>query len=163
MVVTWMRKGKLEDFDVKILKLLNGDPEMTYAEMAKHLNTSAVTVYNRLKKMKNSGVFKKCLKIPPHIFNKRVSAFVLISTIPGRERDVGEQVARTSEVLMVKGITGDFDLIAEVIADDIDTLQHLVMEKIRGLNDVVRTNTVIELFTIKDEISYLPEAVEEST
>lgn len=154
-----MRKGKLEDIDVKILKLLNGNPEMTYAEMAKHLNTSAVTVYNRLKKMKVKGVFRKCLRIPPHIFNKRVSAFVLISTIPGREREVGEQIAHVPEVLMVKGITGDFDLIAEVIADDIDTLQQLVMEKIRGLNHVVRTNTVIELFAIKDEISYLPQDI----
>lgn len=154
-----MRKGKLEDIDIKILKLLNGNPEMTYAEMAKHLNTSAVTIYNRLKKMKISGIFRKCLRIPPHIFDKKVSAFVLISTIPGREREVGEQIAHVPEILMVKGITGDFDLIAEVIADDIDTLQRLVMEKIRGLNDVVRTNTVIELFAIKDEISYLPQSI----
>jgi DNA-binding Lrp family transcriptional regulator len=151
-----MRKGRLENTDLNILKLLNNNPEMTYAEMAEKLNTSSVTIYNRLKKMKNLGIFKKCLKISPNIFGKKISAFILISTKPGKEREVGNYIAGVPEILVVNGITGDFDLIAEVIAEDIDSLQQLVMEQIRGLKDVVRTNTIIKLFTVKDEVSYIP-------
>jgi DNA-binding Lrp family transcriptional regulator len=52
--------------------------------------------------------------------------------------------------------TGDFDLIVEAVANSIDELQQLVMSKIRALEDVVRTHTVITVFTAKDELSYVP-------
>ncbi len=141
--------------DFRILRMLYKSPELTYADMAGKLKTTSVTIHNRLKKMKLGGTYHKCIVVDPTIYGKNVSAYVFISTVPGKERVLAEKIARTSEVLKVKGITGDFDLLIEVVANNIDELQQLVMSKIRALDGVVRTNTVITVFTSKDEISYV--------
>ena len=48
------------------------------------------------------------------------------------------------------------DLIIEIVARDVDELQQLVMDRIRALDNVVRTNTILLLFSVKDELSYIP-------
>lgn len=136
--------------------MLYKNPELTYADMAEKLKTTSVTIHNRLKKMKGSGAYRKCMVVDPTIYGKNVSAYVFVSTVPGKERILGEKIARSQEVLKVKGITGDFDLLVEVVANNIDELQQLVMAKIRALEGVVRTHTIITVFTSKDEISYVP-------
>ncbi|MEM2901832.1 MAG: Lrp/AsnC family transcriptional regulator [Candidatus Bathyarchaeia archaeon] len=151
-----MKRGKLEPIDIEILKHLYRNPDLTYADMAKKIRTSSVTVYNRLRKLKENGVYRKTVVIPPTIFAKKVKAFIFVSTRPGKERAIADTFSKNPCVLRVKGITGDFDLLVELVADNVDELQKIVMESIRSLSGVVRTNTVIELFSSKDEVSYIP-------
>jgi len=151
-----LKRGKLEPIDVEILRLLYRNPDLTYADMAKKIRTSSVTVYNRLKKLKEHGVYRKTVVISPTVFAKKVKAFVFVSTRPGKEKVIADVISKNPCVLRVKGITGDFDLVVELVADNVDELQRIVMENIRSLGGVVRTNTVIELFSSKDEVSYIP-------
>ena len=155
-MVNCLKRGKLEPIDIEILRLLYNNPDLTYADMAKKLKTSAVTIYNRLKKLKEHEVYRKTVVISPSVFAKRVKAYVFVSTKPGKEKVIAATVSKNPSVISVKGITGNSDLILEVVADNVDELQKVVMGKIRSLNSVVRTNTVIELFSSKDETSYVP-------
>jgi len=151
-----LRRQRVGETDFKILQMLYKNPELTYADMAAKLGTTSVTIHNRLKKMKAKGAYRKCIFVDSNIFGKNVSAFVFVSTAPGKERQIAEKIARTREILAVKGTTGDFDLLVETVAGNIDELQQLVMSKIRALEGVVRTHTVITVFTTKDELSYVP-------
>jgi len=136
--------------------MLYKNPELTYADMASRLGTTSVTIHNRLKKMKVKGAYRKCILVDSKIYGKNVSAYVFVSTVPGKERQLAEKIARNREILKVKGTTGDFDLLVEAVANNIDELQQLVMSKIRALEGVVRTHTIITVFTTKDELSYVP-------
>jgi len=136
--------------------MLYKNPELTYADMASRLGTTSVTIHNRLKKMKVKGAYRKCIVVDSKIYGKNVSAYVFVSTVPGKERQLAEKIARNREILKVKGTTGDFDLLVEAVANNIDELQQLVMSKIRALEGVVRTHTIITVFTTKDELSYVP-------
>ena len=142
--------------DFKILQMLYRNPELTYADMASKLGTTSVTIHNRLKKMKAGDAYRKCILVDPKIYGKNVSAYVFVSTAPGKEKQLAEKIAKNREILKVRGTTGDFDLIVETVANSIDELQQLVMSKIRALEGVVRTHTVITVFTTKDELSYVP-------
>jgi len=153
--VSCLGRQRFGEMDFKILQMLYRNPELTYADMASKLGTTSVTVHNRLKKMKATGAFRKCIVVNPVIYGKNVAAYVFVSIVPGKERVLAEKVAKTPEVLKVKGITGDFDLLIEVVANNIDELQKLVMTKIRNLEGVVRTHTVISTFVSKDDISYV--------
>jgi Lrp/AsnC family transcriptional regulator for asnA, asnC and gidA len=124
--------------------------------IAEKLGTSAVTVHNRLKKLKEAKLVRECVSIMPQVFDKNVTAFIQISTVPGQERNVAQLISEVPEVIKVKGTTGDFDLIVEIVARDVDELQQLVMDRIRALDNVVRTNTILLLFSVKDELSYVP-------
>ena len=151
-----MRRQRVGETDFKILQMLYKNPELTYADMASRLGTTSVTIHNRLKKMKVKGAYRKCILVDSKIYGKNVSAYVFVSTVPGKERQLAERIARNREILKVKGTTGDFDLLVEAVANNIDELQQLVMSKIRALEGVVRTHTVITVFTTKDEFSYVP-------
>lgn len=142
--------------DFKILQMLYRNPELTYADMASKLGTTSVTIHNRLKKMKAADAYRRCILVDPKIYGKNVSAYVFVSTAPGKERQLAEKISKNREILKVRGTTGDFDLIIEAVANSIDELQQLVMSKIRALEGVVRTHTVITVFTTKDELSYVP-------
>lgn len=151
-----MRRQRIGEMDFRILQMLYKNPELTYANMAAKLGTTPVTIFNRLKKMKASGVYRKCTLIDSKMYGKNVLAYVFVSTTPGKEKQLAEKIARNREILKVKGTTGDFDLLIEAVANSIDELQQLVMSKIRALKGVVRTQTVITVFTTKDELSYVP-------
>jgi DNA-binding Lrp family transcriptional regulator len=150
------KKKQIDEVDFEILSLLRKDPELTYMDIAEKINTSPVTVYNRIKKLKEEGFFKKVIIIPSEIFGKQITAFVQISTIPGQEKNIGEIIAKNPEVLNVISVTGDFDLLVKVVANDINELNQMIMEKIRGLEGVIRTNTILVLSMIKEEFSYIP-------
>jgi DNA-binding Lrp family transcriptional regulator len=153
--VNCLQHRRIGEMDFRILRMLYRNSELTYADMAEKLKTTSVTIHNRLKKLKENNVYRKCIVVDPTIYGKNVSAYVFVSTVPGKERLLAEKIARTQQVLKVKGITGDFDLLVEVVANNIDELQQLVMAKIRALEGVVRTHTVIAVFATKDEISYV--------
>lgn len=150
------RKKGLDAVDLEVLRLLYSDPRVTYEMIAEKLGTSAVTVHNRLKKLKEAKLVRECVSIAPQVFDKNVTAFIQISTVPGQERNVAQLISEVPEVIKVKGTTGDFDLIVEIVARDVDELQQLVMDRIRALDNVVRTNTILLLFSVKDELSYVP-------
>lgn len=150
------RKKGLDAVDLEVLRLLYSNPRVTYEMIAEKLGTSAVTVHNRLKKLKEAKLVRECVSIAPQVFDKNVTAFIQISTVPGQERNVAQLISEVPEVIKVKGTTGDFDLIVEIVARDVDELQQLVMDRIRALENVVRTNTILLLFSVKDELSYVP-------
>ncbi|MBS7659003.1 MAG: Lrp/AsnC family transcriptional regulator [Candidatus Bathyarchaeia archaeon] len=151
------KKRHIDEMDFKILLLLYKNPELTYAEIAEKLKTSPVTIHNRIKKLKEDCAFKKIVIIPNEVFGKQVTAFIQVSTIPGQEKSIGERISKFPEVLSVMGTTGDFDLLVKIVTSNIDELHQVIMEKIRSLEGVIRTNTILILFTIKEEFSYIPE------
>ena len=106
--------------------------------------------------MKAGDAYRRCILVDPKMYGKSVSAYVFVSTAPGKEKQLAEKIAKNREILKVRGTTGDFDLIVEAVANSIYELQQLVMSKIRALEGVVRTHTVMTVFTAKDELSYVP-------
>ncbi len=150
------RRKHIDELDFKILHLLYRNPELTYGKIAEKLKTNAVTVHNRLKKLKTEKLLRERIAVSPQVFGKGITAFIQVSTVPGQEREVAEVITKVPEVLKIKGTTGDFDLLVEIVARDIDELQQLVMGRIRTLDGVVRTSTLLVLFTFKDELSFVP-------
>src|SRR5512136_2783282 len=108
--VSCLARQRVGEMDFKILQMLYRNPELTYADMASKLGTTSVTIHNRLKKMKAVDAYKKCILVDPKIYGKNVSAYVFVSTAPGKEKQLAEKIAKNREILKIRGVTGDFDL-----------------------------------------------------
>ncbi|MFQ6052476.1 MAG: Lrp/AsnC family transcriptional regulator [Candidatus Hydrothermarchaeota archaeon] len=72
-------------------------------------------------------------------------AFVEICTELGKEKDVAEELKKVEEVKELFGAFGDLDIIAKVEADDIDAIAKVVLEKIRTIDGVNETKTIITI------------------
>lgn len=66
-------------------------------------------------------------------------AYVLIQTEVGRTGHVARTVAALDGVQEVHGITGPYDVIAQIQAPDLDALAKLVVSRIHSVGGVTRT------------------------
>ena len=70
-------------------------------------------------------------------------AFLLITVPKGSERGVGDKLLGLDKVKNVHMLYGEFDLIVRVEVDDIEHLQDFIIEKIRPITEIERTDTLI--------------------
>ena len=72
-----------------------------------------------------------------------VSAYIFVETVTGQAREVSAAVSRIAGVLRCNTITGPYDVIALVEADDISQLGDFVVSQIQTTPGVLRTMTNI--------------------
>jgi len=70
-----------------------------------------------------------------------VEAYVLIQTEQGRMAEVTRLVLEIDGVIEADIVTGPYDAIARVAADDIDTLGRLIVSELQAVGGVIRTLT----------------------
>lgn len=69
-------------------------------------------------------------------------ALVLISTEPGREREVVMMLNAMPEVSEAMVLFGEYDAYCKISVDDFSELSKLILQQIRTLDGVVDTTTL---------------------
>ncbi|MFQ6051302.1 MAG: Lrp/AsnC family transcriptional regulator [Candidatus Hydrothermarchaeota archaeon] len=72
-----------------------------------------------------------------------ISAYVLINTEAGQTSKVKNDLIKLNEVVSADEVYGDYDIIAKVVAKDIKMLDFIIETKIRSMDEVVKTTTMI--------------------
>jgi len=72
-------------------------------------------------------------------------AYVLINCDLGFEEDIISQLKTVDEVKEVKGVFGTYDILAKVESDDVDKLRDTITWKIRKLDRVRSTLTLMAI------------------
>jgi DNA-binding Lrp family transcriptional regulator len=70
-----------------------------------------------------------------------VQAYILIQTEVGKAAEVARQIAEISGVTQAEGVTGPYDVVVRVSADDVDALGKLVASQIQAVAGITRTLT----------------------
>jgi DNA-binding Lrp family transcriptional regulator len=70
-----------------------------------------------------------------------VQAYILIQTEVGKAADVARQIAQIKGVTEAEGVTGPYDVIVRVGAEDMDELGKLVEAQIHAVVGITRTLT----------------------
>ena len=68
-------------------------------------------------------------------------AYVLIQTDTGRAADVAGSIRGLSGVISTEAVTGPYDVVVFVEAEDVDALGQLVVTAIQSVEGIVRTLT----------------------
>jgi DNA-binding Lrp family transcriptional regulator len=75
-----------------------------------------------------------------------VRGYVLISTTPGEAIAVAAQMKAQAGVIRADAITGDYDCIAQVEADDLAGIGDLIVERIQRIHGVFKTVTCLAVY-----------------
>lgn len=116
------RKGKtmasLDELDRKILRLLQEDCDISLDALAKQVGSSKTPVWNRIKKMRKSGVIRgQVALVDPEAVGLGETFFVAVRT---SQHDAAwleaftEAVLEIPEILEVHRLTGDIDYLLKV-------------------------------------------------
>jgi DNA-binding Lrp family transcriptional regulator len=74
-----------------------------------------------------------------------VTAFVMIVSKPGEEKDLAEDLRKLPEVKEVWEVYGEYDLVARILTDSLQLLDSFVRQQIRRLPSVRLTTTMISV------------------
>jgi DNA-binding Lrp family transcriptional regulator len=72
-----------------------------------------------------------------------IQAYVLIRTHPGKARNVAEAISKITGCRSVCTVTGRYDVIALLEAEDLKGLGDLILQKVHTIDGVERTETAV--------------------
>jgi len=132
----------IDELDRGILSTLRKNARTPFLKIAKKLHCSEGTIRKRVKKLEENGVIVKySLQLNPKM---EFEAVVGIKARPRETKRIIEKLKKMDEeVSPILEVTGKFDIICNVKADNAKELNKL-LDRIRAIDGVIET----ESFTI---------------
>ncbi|MBS7655273.1 Lrp/AsnC family transcriptional regulator [Candidatus Bathyarchaeota archaeon] len=157
-----MQNVKLDEKDVKILELLQKNCKLPIKDIAFNLNIPITTVYAKIKRMEELKLIKGYKTILDYgKIGKGTLAFILVSVAyrPLSEetlisqREIAKEISKFPEVQEVHIISGDWDILIKVRAENVDAIGRFVIDKLRTVKGIQKTLTCMVFDSIKEDPS----------
>jgi DNA-binding Lrp family transcriptional regulator len=136
----------VDEIDERIMRLLEENSRMTYVEIGRTVGLSEGAVRNRVQVLVSGGVINRFTieKSSTHV----VRALTMIAVNPGTPTyEVSKMVNQLAGVERIYEVTGEYDIVMVSSGGNIEGINK-VIEDIRKIEGVEKTNTIIVLRTI---------------
>ena len=133
--------------DEKLLAILRTNARASISDLARALNLSRSTVQSRMLKLEETGVIKGySVDYGDAYLSQMVSAHVSIKVKQKQTTNTNLELKQIDAISQLYAISGEFDLIAVVQAQNLEKLSHL-LDDIGNLDGVERTTSSVILET----------------
>lgn len=146
---------RLDETDVKILKMLLSDARLSCRQIAKRTDVSVSTVLSRIRKMEQGGVIKGYSAVVDHEkLGYELTVITEITVSKGRLLEMEKEIAKLPNVCCVYDVTGLTD--AMIVAKFKSRKELSTFTKsLLAMPFVERANTHLVLTTIKEDFRIL--------
>jgi Lrp/AsnC family transcriptional regulator for asnA, asnC and gidA len=135
----------VDELDLAILKHLQDDGRRSFTEIAACLNVAVGTVRNRLKRLLTDETVRIVPRINPHRVGFHAPATILISIEPTLRETAIAEIAGFPEVSWLASLTGEYDVVVDVMCRDIDHLDEFLNKRLARVPGVKATQTALYL------------------
>lgn len=143
---------EIDKKDERILELLQENSKLTTSQISKRTAIPITTVHNRIKKLEKLGIIKNyTLNLNYKRLGFDITAFILVTvtyTLPSGEKIKQENVAQAIKKIGAEEVyivTGGTDIIVKVRAHNVEELNDFVTKKLRSIEGIDKTQTMIVL------------------
>jgi Lrp/AsnC family transcriptional regulator for asnA, asnC and gidA len=134
---------KFDDTDIRILRNLQKDARVNFADIAKECDVSIDTIIKRFQRLRKNGVVKgTTILLNPRRFGLDCPASLEISVDPIHARDFVEQLRKQKGVVFCTHSVGMQDVFAIVMSRSVNELNSLI-EQTKASHDVRNMKTSI--------------------
>ena len=148
--------AKVDDLDLKLLSELKKDGSISIPLLAKKLNINASVLYSRIKRLLKKKMIKKfTIDIDENQLGFGVKAYVGINRDPKFKTAIHENLLEIAEIDRIIEVTGRFDLMVGALAEDLEQLHSIVVDKIGKIDGIQNTETFVELERTEKSPMYL--------
>jgi len=141
---------------MKLLAELTKDGSISVPTLSKKLNINASVIYSRIKRLLKKKLIKKfTIVIDDSLLGISVKASVGINRDPKKKDSIHAELMNTQEVVSISEVTGRFDIIIRVYAENLEALHTVVIEKIGNIEGILNTETFVELQKTEKDQFYL--------
>jgi DNA-binding Lrp family transcriptional regulator len=142
---------RLDQTDVKILRILLSDARLSSRQIAKQCGVSIGTVLSRVKKMEKEGIIKGySALLDQEKLGYELTVVSEITVSKGRLLEMENEIARLPNVCCVYDVTGLIDAVIVAKFKNREELSKFT-KRLLALPYVERTNTHVVLTTIKED------------
>ncbi len=149
--------------DLQIVAMLQRDARTTQQEIAKRVRLSQPSVAERIRKLEERGIIKGyAARLDAAKLGLDITAFIGVRVEHPRYFDkFATQVLALPEVLECHRVAGPESYMLKVRTRNTETLDHLLIQRLRQIPGVSRTQTTIVLSSVKEDTQLpLPDALE---
>lgn len=147
----------MDCIDWNILRALNENGRATASEISGKVRLSVPAVAERIRKLERAGTIERyTVKIDRHKTPYKLLAFVFVA-LEGTEQIAAFRAAAVAQacVLECHHVAGEYDYLLKVLAEDTAALEIFLMEVLKKMPGVTRSNTIFSLSTLKEESNLL--------
>ncbi|MFM7509823.1 MAG: Lrp/AsnC family transcriptional regulator [Actinomycetota bacterium] len=148
----WRATG-IDDLDKAIIRELQRDGRMAYAQLAPLVGLSQAAVRQRVQRLVETGIVQVVAVTDPQRLGFTVQAMVGLRA-SGDLRRLAERLAAVEEIDYVVVTAGSFDLLLEVVCADNDALLELLDREVRSVEGVVSAEVFTYLHLEKQTYSW---------
>jgi len=142
----------LDELNKNIVKMLQRDGRIPFKEMADALDVSEGTVRNRVNWMKQSGMLKIVAIADPSAFHYRSDAMLGIKVASGSSpKQVANRLADLNEVVYSIWVSGQFDLLIEIVTETQDQFLEFIEEHFFAQPDIDSVDVMTCLSMFKNQ------------
>jgi Lrp/AsnC family transcriptional regulator for asnA, asnC and gidA len=146
----------MDKVDLQIIKILQKDGRIPYTEIAKQVEISEGTVRNRVARLIDQKIVQVIGLIDPYKLNYDAPAMIGISVDPPKLESAAEEIASLPEVSYLVMVSGEFDLIVEVMCRNREELAVFLNQRLHKVAGIHRTQTFLILRTFKMALGAQP-------
>ena len=122
-----MLANGLDDLDKRVLKMLQSNCRVSFADLSRELDVAEATVRFRVNRLVSNGVITRfAALLDPAKVGMKVSGAILLKIDPAYLEEACRQLVSFSETQYLFQSTGEYDVVSVIVARDMDHLNNLV-------------------------------------
>ncbi|PWN69096.1 Lrp/AsnC family transcriptional regulator [Chryseobacterium phosphatilyticum] len=145
---------ELDEIDKKLLLFLQEDCKQTTKELSGKLGLSVTAVYERVKKLENSGVISRYVALLDK--NKIHRNFIILCHVKLTQHkkefvlQFEKEVMNLQEVTECFHVSGDYDYILKIGVRNIEDYRNFMLTKLTTLQHIASTHSSFMISEIKN-------------
>ncbi|UZW13078.1 Lrp/AsnC family transcriptional regulator [Clostridium pasteurianum] len=145
----------MDTIDLKIINVLKENSRSTTSEVSKRVNLSIPAVAERIRKLEEAKIIEKyTIKVNRDKINFKLLAFIFVNI--DKTEDIDEfrkSIVQYSSVLECHHVAGEYDYLLKVLVEDTKSLEDFVSYTLKKIKGVSKSNTIIALSSLKENIN----------
>jgi DNA-binding Lrp family transcriptional regulator len=143
----------LDEKDISILRLVQQDAKMTVKEIAAKVHLSTTPVFERIRRMESNGVIKQYATLVDHVKVKKGLMVICYVSLKQHNKNAGSKfikyIHELSEVIECFNISGEFDFMLKVVAENMDDYYNFHVNKLSQSENIGQVQSVFVMGVIK--------------
>ena len=137
---------QLDDVDRRLVRVLRSDGRASVNQLAARVSVSRATAYQRLARLRQSGVIRRfTVEVDHRKMGLPIAALVLVNVRQHSWRGVGDRLRHLPGVEWMALSSGTFDYVLLVRAPDIDHLRDVVLDDLQSIPEIQSSQTLVLL------------------
>lgn len=144
--------------DRAIIRLLQQNARMSYAELSRVTGIPESTVRRRMDRLQQRGVIEFAMIADPARLGYDLRSMIGLKIELGKLETIAATLRSMNEVIFAGFVTGNFDIVIQVVVQSQDALVDFLTNHLARIDGVKSTETFVMPYIIKPSTSWiLPE------